>query len=80
MKSMPKQTMRYNSISEVRSSLYPGSAGVLNLEHGDVLDLRGGISRRRGKVTNGDLEDFPEDLDELTDLDEDLTEEDDSPE
>lgn len=37
--TMPSKEDKYESIEEVRSSLYPGSTVMLNLERDDVLEL-----------------------------------------
>lgn len=37
--TMPDKKGQYKSIEEVRSSLYPGSASMLNLEREDVIEL-----------------------------------------
>ena len=36
---MSEESGRYTSIKEVRSSFYPGSAGMLDLEKGEILDF-----------------------------------------
>jgi hypothetical protein len=39
MVMMPGEESEYNSIEEVRSTLYPGSAAMLDLEKEEVLEF-----------------------------------------
>jgi hypothetical protein len=41
---MPDKRSEYRSIRDVRSSLYPGSAAMLDLEKGDVIEFPSGLA------------------------------------
>jgi hypothetical protein len=41
---MPDNRREYRSIKDVRSSLYPRSAALLNLERGDVIEFPSGLA------------------------------------
>jgi hypothetical protein len=47
---MPSEDDNYKSIEEVRSSLYPGSAAMLNLDRDDVLELPVRLSEKSRNV------------------------------
>ena len=47
---MPSEEDNYKSIEEVRSSLYPGSAPMLNLDREDVLELPVRLSEKSRNV------------------------------
>lgn len=47
---MPKKTARYTSIEEIRSSLYPSSAGMLDLKKGEILDFPSSMSGKTRKI------------------------------
>ena len=60
MMVMPKKSGKYRSIAEIRSSFYPGSAGMLSLEKKELFDLPSSLADKSHLtmegVDNGDTE------------------------
>ncbi len=47
---MPKKPGQYASIAEVRSSLYPGAANMLNLEKEEIVEFPSPLENRSRKI------------------------------
>jgi hypothetical protein len=66
---MPDKGSEYRSIRDVRSSLYPASASMLELEKGDVIEFPTGLAdvtseiadRTATRIAEADEEDEDED-------------------
>ena len=53
MTIMPKKPGRYESIAEVRSSLYPSSASILGLEKNELLDFPSSLADKSRQIREG---------------------------
>ncbi len=47
---MPKKPVQYTSIEEIRSSFYPTSAGMLNLDREEIIDFPSSLAGKSRQI------------------------------
>lgn len=67
---MAKKPSEYTSIAEIRASFYPGSAGMLDLDRGEILDFPSTLAGKTRQIMESIAKQAAEATDEKIEVEE----------